>query len=111
MRWQFWRQALPQKLSDVVLKSLLIQFPIDAQLADRIRFLGRSGRFSGRPSQYIRIFDPTLIGDRIGDRDTLAPTYDDFSENQHHRGALLFEGRTEKVYENVQVYLTDRRLA
>ncbi|MDA0734832.1 MAG: hypothetical protein O2860_09650 [Chloroflexi bacterium] len=107
MRWQFWHQPVPQKLSDVVQKTLLSQFPLDSPLAERIRCLGRNGRYSGRPSHYIRIFDPTLVGDQA----TSAPIYDDFSENHEHRGALLFEGRTEKVYDNLQVFITDRRIA
>ena len=76
------------------------QFPLDPQLVERIRY-------SGRPSQYLRIFDPSLIGAGT----TSAPTYDDFSENHEHRPALLFEGRTEKVHDNTQVFITDRRAA
>jgi hypothetical protein len=106
MRWQFWRQPTPKKLSAVVLKTLLSQFVLDPLLVDRIRYLSRNGRFSGRRSQYIRIFDPSLIGELV----TVGAAFDDFSDNQDHRGALLFEGRTEKIDENVQVYLTDRRV-
>lgn len=110
MRWQFWQQPVPQKLSEAVQKALLSQFTLDPLLTDRIRFLGRNGRFSGRPSHYIRIFDPTLIGN-LANRVTANPTYDDLSENHEHHGALLFEGRTEKVYNDMRVFLTDRRAA
>ena len=107
MRWQFWQKSAPQKLSGDVKKSLLKEFPLDPQLAERIRYLGRKGLFSGRRAEYIRIFDPDLIGDR----GTAAPTYDGLLETDQHRGALLFEGRIETIYESEQVFLTDRRVA
>lgn len=107
MRWQFWQQPLPQKLSESVRKTLLNEFPLDAKIADRIRCFGKKGRFSGRRAKYIRIFDPALIEDGA----TTAPTYEGLLETHDHRRSLLFEGRTEKFNDNEQVFLTDRRIA
>lgn len=108
MRWQFWQQPVPQKLSEHLKKALLSEFPLDPQLAERIRYMGKKGRFAGRPSEYIRIFDPALIVVSAG---TAAPTYQGLSEAHNHRRALLFDGRTEKIDDNERVFLTDRRTA
>lgn len=107
MRWQFWQQATPQKLSENVRKALLVKFPLESDVADRILCLGKKGQFSGRPAYYIRVYDPTLM---MGGASP-APTFDGLMKNEGHRRALLFEVRTEKAQDSEQVYLTDRRAA
>ena len=105
MRWQFWQKEAPRELTDNVKKTLLNQFPLDAEVADRVRYLGKKGRFSGRPAHFLRIFDPALITEGG------VTSFEGLGDNQDHRAALLFEGRIERIYDADQVYLTDRRAA
>ena len=111
MRWQFWQNAPPRKLSDQVQRALTAQFRIEPQDMDGMRLLSKRGQYSSRKVQLIRIFDPHLI-DR-GDVTRLK--YQDLLEIDGRRKALLFEGRIEmddfggRIGKDNQVFLNDVR--
>jgi hypothetical protein len=102
MQWLLWQKPVAQELSDHLKKHLIVQFSLDPQTVDKMRFSGKKGRYSDRPVKYIRIFDPALIEDGK----SAAPNYDALVQIPGQQSALLFDGRIET---NERVYLTDRR--
>jgi hypothetical protein len=103
MQWLLWQKPVAQKLSDQLKKHLIVQFSLDPQMVDKMRFSGKKGRYSDRPVKYIRIFDPGLIEDS----ESATPSYDALAPQiAGHRKALLFDGRIET---NERVYFTDKR--
>lgn len=105
MDWQFWKKPLPQKLSDVVRKALFDQFTLNGREVDDMRVVGKMGQFSGRKTEYIRIFEPALIEAGQGG----SPRYDDLSGISGKWKALRFEGRIEKINDSQKVFLTELR--
>ena len=111
MRWQFWQNAPPQKLSESVRKTLTAQFKVEGNASEDMRILSKRGQYSNRKVELIRIFNPTLI--EIGHAVPLS--YQSLLEINGHRKALLFEGRIEKddfggrIDKDNQVFLTDLR--
>lgn len=111
MRWQFWQNAPPRKLSDQVQKALAAQFRVAPDAMDELRILSKRGQYSNRKVDLIRIFDPALI--EYGHAVPLS--YRSLLDIDGHRQSLLFEGHIEKddfagrVDKNNQVYLTDLR--
>lgn len=111
MRWQFWQNAPPRKLSDQVQKALTAQFKIASDAMDEMRILSKRGQYSSRKVRFIRIFQPALIDGG----DVARLKYQDLQETQAHRKALLFEGRIEmddfggRIGKDNQVFLTDQR--
>jgi hypothetical protein len=111
MRWQFWQNAPPQKLSDQVQRALTAQLRIEPNTMDDLRLLSKRGQYSSRKVEFIRIFDPALV--EAGDAAHLS--YQGLLEIYGHRKALLFEGRIEKddfggrIDKDNQVFLTDLR--
>jgi hypothetical protein len=111
MRWQFWQNAPPRKLSDQVQRALTAQFRIEPNTMDDLRHLSKRGQYSSRKVEFIRIFDPALVEGG----DAAPPGYQDLLEIYGHRKALLFEGRIEKddfggrMDKDNQVFLTDLR--
>jgi hypothetical protein len=111
MRWQFWQNAPPRKLSDQVQRALTAQFGIEPNNMDDLRLLSKKGRYSYRKVEFIRIFDPALVEGG----DAAPSSYQDLLEIYGHREALLFEGRIEKndfawgIDKDNQVFLTDLR--
>ena len=111
MRWQFWQNAPPRKLSDQLQKALTAQFRIEPQSMDDMRLLSKRGQYSNRKVELIRIFDPTLVEGG----EAAHPSYEDLLGIYGHRKALLFEGRIEKddfggrIDKSNQVFLTDLR--
>lgn len=102
MWWQLWQKSVPRKLSESVKKALTAQFSLDPQAVDKMRLSSRKGRYSDRPAEFIRIFDPALIENG----ESATPSYEEILQTYGHRKALLFEGRIER---NDRVYLNDRR--
>ena len=103
MQWRFWQEPGPQELPVIVKSALMSQFPLASQSVDKMRFLGRPGRFADRQVQFIRIFDPALISGRAAAK----VKYHDFQlQWSGDRKALVFEGHIEK---NAKVFLSDRR--
>jgi hypothetical protein len=111
MRWQFWQNAPPRKLSEQVQKALTAQFQIDPGIMSDMRLLSKRGQYSSRKVQFIRIFQPALIDAGVVAR----LKYRDLQEIPGHRKALLFEGRIEmddfggRIDKDNQVFLTDQR--
>jgi hypothetical protein len=99
-----WQKPVARELSNQVKKSVMTQFHLDSQTVDKMRFSGKKGRYSNRPVNYLRIFDPVLI--KKGE--SVTPGYNDFELADSGRTALLFEGHVEKVQDNEQVFLSDR---
>jgi len=105
MRWQFWQNPAPRKLSNKVKKSLLDQFQVGSPQVDDMRLLDKGGRFAGRRVRFIRIFDPSLIlGSTVG-----SLSYDQLERARDHGKSLLFEGHIETIDDLQQVFLSDRR--
>ena len=111
MRWQFWQNAPPRKLSEQVQKVLTAQFRVEPEAMGGMRILSKRGQYSSRKVELIRIFDPALIENGDG----VALSYRGLQDIDGHRNALLFEGRIEKddfggrIDKNSQIYLTDLR--
>lgn len=111
MRWQFWQNAPPRKLSDQVQKALTAQFRVEPEAMEDMRVLSKRGQYSNRKVELIRIFDPALITDGHA----IPLSYRSLSEIDGHQKALLFDGRIEKddfggrIDKNNQVHLTDLR--
>lgn len=104
----FWQRPMGQELSGRVKKRLIADFALEAAAVDKMRFSGKKGRYSSRPVQYLRIYDPALIqGGQSGP--SAAPGYDALADKGGERGPLLFEARIEKIDDNVQIFLTDMR--
>lgn len=101
----FWQKPMGQELAGRVKKSLIADFALDPTAVDKMRYSGKKGRYSNRPVQYIRVYDPALIQGSL----SAAPGYDALAQKGGGRGPLLFEGRIEKIDDYVQVYLTDMR--
>ena len=90
MSWQFWSQSGPRELSVQVTKALQAQLQVDAQGADKLRFLSKSGHYARRSVKLIRIFDPVRIKQEL-----LAQLkYADLDQAGHH-DALMFDGHME----------------
>ena len=97
------RKPVAQELPDKVKEDLIAKFALEPGTVDKMRFSGKKGRYSNRPVQYFRIYDPDLISHG-------APAkvkYEDFQlDMAGDRKALLFDGHIEK---DGHVLLTDRR--
>lgn len=102
MRWQFWQSPEPEGLPESVRNALVSQFRLDPQEINQLRFLKKSGKFAGRPVQFIQIFDPRLV--KTGAPGPLK--YERLEGSSEFRSALLFGGHIEKTGE---VYLSDQR--
>ena len=96
------RKPVAQELSDQVKKGLIAEFSLEPGAVDKMRFSGKKGRYSNRPVQYIRIYDPVLVKGS----ESATPSYDALDRTSDNHGALLFEGRMEG---NERVYFTDQR--
>ena len=112
MGWQFWQKSVTQELSDQVKKALIAQFHLEPHVLDQMRVTNKSGRYSSRRVEYMRIFDPSLV--EGGEAATLS--YDDLQETNGQRKALLFDGHIEKddiggrLEKDDRVNLRDRRV-
>jgi hypothetical protein len=103
----FWQRPMGQELAGRVKKRLIAEYALDPAAVDKMRFSGKKGRYSNRQVQYIRIYDPALIQGGPAS----APGYDALAEKAGGSGPLLFEGRIERIDDDVQVFLTDMRTA
>ena len=103
MQWKFWQKPGPKELPVILKSALMSQFRLASQSVDKMRFLGRPGRFADRQVQFIRIFDPALISGRAAAK----VKYRDFQlQWSGDRKALFFEGHIEG---DGTVVLSDRR--
>ena len=103
MNLLFWTSSKPRRLTDVLRNNLVSRFHLGPESLEKLRFLGKSGKFAGRSVHLIRIFDPALAS--TGGTATLK--YQDL-EGASDRGLLRFEGHIEK---DGPVVLIDRRPA
>ena len=103
MQWKFWQKPGPKELPVIVKSALMSQFRRASPSVDKMRFLGRPGRFADRPVQFIRFFDPALISGRAAAK----VKYHDFQlQSSGDRKALVFEGH---IKVGGTVVLSDRR--
>ena len=103
MQWKFWQKPGPKELPVIVKSALMSPFCLASPSVDKMRLLGRPGRFADRQVQFIRIFDPALISGRAAAK----VKYHDFQlQWSGDRKALVFEGHIEK---NANVFISDRR--
>ena len=105
MGLMFWQRPVGQELSGRVKKGLISEFALEPGIVDKMRYSGKNGHYSNRSVKYIRVYDPVLIGNG----GSVAPGYDAMDQKGSGRSALLFEGRIEKIDDEMQVFLTDRR--
>ncbi len=97
------RKPVAQELPDKVKEGLIAKFALETGTVDKMRFSGKKGRYSNRPVQYFRIYDPDLISHG----EPAKVKYNDFQlDMAGDRKALLFDGHIEK---DGHILLTDRR--
>ena len=101
MNLLFWTSSKPRRLTDALRGNLVSQFHLGAESLEKLRFVGKNGKYAGRGVQFVRIFDPSLIAS--GGAAILK--YQDLQEAAN-RGPLRFEGHIER---DGPVHLTDRR--
>ena len=84
MSWKFWAnsRAKVTELSPSM-KTLLAKGGCDAAQLDKLRYVGKTGKYSDRQVTYVRIFDPGLTVSAATDYDEVAPM-------------MIFDGRLEE---------------
>ena len=103
MKLLFWTSSKPRQLTDAVRNSLVSQFHLGPESLDKLRLLGKNGKYAGRSVHLIRVFDPALVANG----GAVPLKYQDLQEAAD-RGSLRFEGHIEK---DGPVHLIDRRPA
>lgn len=102
MNLRFWTSSGPRQLTAGLRNELGSLFDVGPESLDKLRFMGKNGKYAGRSVEFIRVFDPAFLS--TGGATSLK------YEHLHgvsDRRLLRFEGHIEK---DGRMHLIDRRL-